>query len=53
MLLVALFKAEPALQRFRSFDEQAMPVYMKLAEQILETGNAAEATVWRQKLMKN
>ena len=49
-LLVVLFKAEPMLQRFRSFDEQAMPVYMKLAEQILETGNAAEATVWKAKV---
>lgn len=46
-LLVLLFKIEPALQRFNNFDEQAMPVYMKLVEQILETGNAAEATVWK------
>lgn len=50
MLLVLLFKLEPVVQRFRSFDEQAMQVYMELAERILETGNAAEATVWKAKV---
>lgn len=50
MLLVLLFKLEPVVQRFRSFDEQAMQVYMTLAERILETGNAAEATVWKAKV---
>ena len=49
-LLVLLFKFEPLLQRFGDFDEQAMQVYSNLAQQILETGNAAEATVWKAKV---
>ncbi len=50
MLLVLLFKLEPAMQRLRGFDELAIPVYTKLVEQILATGNAAEATVWKAKV---
>ncbi|MDH5446559.1 MAG: DUF302 domain-containing protein [Gammaproteobacteria bacterium] len=49
-LLVLLFKFEPMLQRFGEFDDQAMQVYSELMEQILETGNAAEATIWKAKV---
>lgn len=49
-LLVLLFKLEPMLQRFSEFDDQAMQVYSELMEQILETGNAAEATIWKAKV---
>ncbi len=33
--------------RFAEFDPKAWDVYMDMFENILETGNAAEATVWR------
>jgi len=46
-VLVLLFKFEPMMQRFNSFDEEALRVYTELANNILATGNAAEATVWK------
>ena len=49
-LLALLFKFEPMVQRFKSFDEEALRVYTELAHNILETGNAAEATVWKEKV---
>ena len=49
-LLVLLFKVEPMFQRFRTFDDEAFRVYTELAHNILETGNAAEATVWKEKV---
>jgi len=33
--------------RFAEFDEKALDTYVEMFRQILETGNAAEATVWR------
>ena len=35
------------LQTFNHFDEKAITVYAEMFEKILETGNAAEATVWK------
>lgn len=50
VVLVLLFKFEPMVQRFKSFDDEALRVYTELAHNILETGNAAEATVWKEKV---
>ena len=47
VFLIALYKVEPAFHRFSSFDGRALETYTGLAEKILETGNAAEATVWK------
>lgn len=38
------------LQNLRSFDKGAPKVYLDMAKQLLETGNAAEATVWKVKV---
>ena len=46
-LLAAIYLLEPAYHRFNSFDDKAFATYKSLVEKILETGNAAEATVWK------
>lgn len=33
--------------RFAEFDEKALDTYVSMFQQILETGNAADATVWK------
>jgi len=35
------------LQNLKSFDAKAPQVYMEMTKQLLATGNAAEATVWK------
>jgi len=35
------------LTNLRSFDSKAPQVYLDMAEKLIETGNAAEATVWK------
>ena len=40
-------KMAPMKQAFDGFDERAMSVYSDMAEKLLETGNSAEATVWK------
>jgi len=47
VLLYAIYVLEPAYHRFNSFDEKAFDTYKTLFENIIETGNAAEATVWK------
>jgi len=37
----------PMMKAFDSFDEKAIDVYGEMIEVLLETGNAAEATVWK------
>lgn len=38
---------EPAYQTFQQFDEKALETYSNMVTAVLETGNAAEATVWK------
>ena len=47
VLLYAIYLLEPAYHRFNSFDEKAFDTYKSLVKNILATGNAAEATVWK------
>ncbi len=46
-ILWAIYLIEPAYHRFNSFDDKAFDTYKSLFENILKTGNAAEATVWK------
>ena len=48
--LVVLFKVEPMLHRMKMFDDRAYETYAELIANILQTGNAAEATVWKVKV---
>lgn len=50
--LVLIYKMEPAYHAFKSFDDKALETYTQLATNILETGNAAEATVWKTPVQK-
>ncbi len=40
-------KMAPMLSKFEQFDPQALETYMGMMERLLETGNPAEATVWK------
>ncbi len=45
--LYAVVKMAPMMQTFDTFDEKAMSVYGDMMTTLVETGNAAEATVWK------
>jgi len=45
--IYATVKMAPMMQAFDEFDEKAMDVYGDMMATLLETGNAAEATVWK------
>jgi len=49
-ILYAVYKIEPTYNRFKSFDDKAAETYITLFKNIIETGNAAEATVWKMKV---
>ena len=40
-------KMAPMMQAFEELDEKAIDVYAEMVEKLLETGNAAEATIWK------
>ena len=46
-LFAALYKIEPVYHSVKTFDEKALSTYSELVTNILKTGNAAEATVWK------
>ncbi len=45
--IYAAVKIAPMMQAFDAFDEKAIDVYSEMVTKILETGNTAEATVWK------
>ena len=47
LLIVLLVKFEPSYHRFKEFDEKAWDIYQDMVEKIIETGNGAEATIWK------
>lgn len=47
VLIVGLVKLGPSVATLTEFDSQALPTYAKIGKTLLETGNAAEATVWK------
>ncbi len=40
----------PMVETLRGFDGQALDTYVRMGRRLLETGNAAEATVWKVKV---
>ncbi len=49
-VVVALYvaiKMAPMMESFESFDEKALDVYSEMMSLVVETGNAAEAMVWK------
>jgi uncharacterized protein (DUF302 family) len=50
VIVIAIYgavKIAPMMQTLDSFDERAIDVYSEMMTQVLETGNAAEAMVWK------
>ncbi|NOR42928.1 MAG: DUF302 domain-containing protein [Gammaproteobacteria bacterium] len=47
LVIYGTVKMGPMMQSFDSFDERAIDVYSEMMTKVLETGNAAEATVWK------
>ncbi|PCI07384.1 MAG: hypothetical protein COB77_04825 [Gammaproteobacteria bacterium] len=47
LAIILSVKMAPLMQAFESFDERAIDVYTDMMTKIVETGNAAEATVWK------
>lgn len=47
LAIYGAIKLGPMMQTFDSFDERAIDVYSEMMTKVLETGNAAEATVWK------
>ena len=45
--IVLLYKLEPSYHVLKTFDKSAASIYSELMDNILKTGNAAEATVWK------
>ncbi len=45
--LYAAVKMAPMMQTFEAFDEKAIDVYSEMMAMVVETGNAAEAMVWK------
>lgn len=45
--ITAAVKMAPMMDKISSFDERALGVYTEMMEKILESGNAADATVWK------
>jgi len=47
VLIVVALKIAPMKQAFDSFDENAINVYSEMANKLIESGNMADATVWK------
>jgi hypothetical protein len=47
VLIVVAMKIAPMKQAFDSFDENAINVYTEMANNLIESGNMADATVWK------
>jgi len=47
LLIVGLVKLGPSVGNLAKFDPQAPATYAAMAKTLIETGNAAEATVWK------
>jgi uncharacterized protein (DUF302 family) len=43
----AAVKIQPMMEKMQAFDPQAAEVYMSMGEQLMASGNSAEATVWK------
>jgi len=50
LLIAAAIWARPIVTRFSEFDPKAFDVYWEMFETLLETGNAADSSVWKAKV---
>jgi uncharacterized protein (DUF302 family) len=47
LLITAVIKYPAEIKSLTQFDDQALSTYAEIGETLLETGNGAEATVWK------
>ena len=47
LIIYGTVKMEPMMHAIDSFDERAIDVYSGMISKLIETGNSAEATVWK------
>jgi uncharacterized protein (DUF302 family) len=47
LMVFAVVKFTPIAQTFSSFDEKSTEVYTEMIDKLVETGNMADATVWK------
>lgn len=47
LLMYLIVKFEPAYHTLKQFDENAITTYTNMVQKLVETGNPAEATVWK------
>jgi len=45
-----VIKMQPYYSAFQSFDDKALATYQDMAETLLASGNAAEATIWKRQV---
>jgi len=53
LLMTMIIKFEPAYHALKKFDKNAIATYTTMVSKLIETGNAAEATVWKVKVEKD
>jgi len=46
----AALKLQPYYSAFQSFDEKALATYQEMADALIASGNAAEATIWKRQV---
>lgn len=50
LIIIAIVRYGDLISMGSEFDPEAGSVYLEMAQKLAETGNAAEATVWKQKV---
>jgi uncharacterized protein (DUF302 family) len=49
-IIYVAMQLQPYYAAFQSFDSKAMDTYQEMADVLVETGNAAEATIWKRQV---
>lgn len=49
-LIYLIIKIQPYYAAFQQFDAQAPATYAEMADKLIQSGNAAEATIWKQQV---
>ena len=50
VIVYLAIQLQPYYAAFQSFDSKALETYKEMATKLLESGNAAEATIWKQQV---
>lgn len=50
VLIWGVMKIQPYYQAFQDFDDKALETYMVMLDELVATGNAVEATIWKRQV---